>query len=119
MEGFKSQVLEYYKLEQKLKEHREEMKRQKTEQNTLTENIIQFMNINKIENCKVQDEVLHLKKQSQLESINKEYMSDILIKFFKDGIKSKHPEELAVSATDFILNNRDNQEKFKLVFKKK
>ena len=120
MDDFKAKVLELYNIEQNLKQYKSEIKKQNQSKEDLTNSIIQFMQVNDIENCKVQNEVLHLKKVTQLESINQDFMKSGLEQFFKGGnIKTNNIEELAKTATEYLMNNRENSEKSTLKFLKK
>ena len=121
MDEFKVKVLELYNIEQNFKTIKKEIKKQNQAKDDLTEEIVKFMQKNDIENCKVQNEVLHLKKITHLEAINKDFMKSGLEQFFKDGanIKTNNVEELATTATEFLMNTRENSEKATLRFLKK
>jgi hypothetical protein len=119
MEGFKECVKSYKDVDDKIKEHQKIMKTMKSEKDQLSEIIVKFMRTNNIENCNLDDAVLTIKTVGQLESVNKEYIHDKIMEFFKTGNVPSDAEQIALSTTEYLMNNRESTETFSLKLHKK
>lgn len=118
MDEFKSFVKEYVNLESKLKEHNAKIKEIKESKMKFEELIKVYMIEHDIDLCNLQNgDALILKKQNQLGGINKEYIHDNLVEFFKKP-NPKDATSLAEKATEFLMSNREAKEKCVLKIQK-
>jgi len=111
--AFKQMVIQYCELDDKVKEHNKQIKELKMAQKDLTESIMNYMSDRALEVCKAGDYgVLTLKTVSTKAPLNVETVRDNLSKILSDqDMMRKDPEDLATSGAEYIVNNREIEEK--------
>ena len=116
MDAFKSQVTEYCKIDDKIKELQALIKELKSQEKNLHDVLLEFMCNNNLEVCNAGDlGLITVHTTSSKASINKDSIRDGLIEVFKDKtVNSKNAEVVADSAAEYIINNRAVEEKKKL-----
>lgn len=111
MDHFRQCVSEYVKLEYLIKDLNTKLKGLREQKSGLTEPIVKYMIENNIDSCNLPDDSrLVMKSQIQLGSINKDYMYDTLVDFYKQPQPSD-AQKLAEKTTDTLLSNREVTEK--------
>ena len=112
MDQFRESVKEYIKLDEQMKEMNIKLKQMREQKGVLTEQVVGYMIKNNIECCNVSDEnKLVMKKQVQLGSINKDYITQTMEEFFKKPPKTQNAMELAQKTAETLLENRETNEK--------
>lgn len=111
MEDFRRTVTSFATVEASIKQLNAQVKALREQKEGLTEAIIKYMTDNNIESCNLPDESrLVLKSQIQLGALNKEYMYETLVDFYKEP-QPNDAKQLAEKTTDTLLGNRDVKEK--------
>jgi hypothetical protein len=116
MEAFKSQVAEYCKIDDKIKELQAVIKEFKSQEKNLHDVLLEFMCNNNLEVCNAGDlGLLTVQTTSSKASINKDTIREGLMEVLKDKtVNSKNAEIVADNAAEYIINNRAVEEKKKL-----
>lgn len=111
-EELSSNVIEWLKTSEKMKEINDLTKQLKETKNSLNDKIIELMIKHKVDSCKLPNgDNLVLKKQIQFAPLNKEYIQDSLKDMFSKPLPSKNPETIASSVTESLFNGRESTEK--------
>lgn len=110
---FKQTVVQYCEIDDKVKEHNKQVKELKLAQKDMTESIMNYMSDRSLEVCKAGDYgVLTLKTVTSKAPLNVETVRENLSKILGDkDMMSKDPEDLATSGAEYIVNNREVEEK--------
>jgi hypothetical protein len=119
MQEFRETVKQYVELEKQIKEMQSQIKTLKQTQQTFNENIINYMIEHNVDVCSLESEVLKLKKGSQLETINKEYINSKLKEFYNSAKITNNTQHMADLTAKYLLENRESKEKISLNLVKK
>jgi hypothetical protein len=111
--AFKQFVMQYCEIDDRVKEHNKQIKELKASLKDITESIMNYMSERSLEVCKAGDHgVLTLKTVTSKAPLNLDTIRENLSKVLSDEeIMSKSPEEIANSGAEYIVNNRDTEEK--------
>ena len=107
LEVFKEKVKEWLSLDDDIKTLNSHIKERKKRKNDLTPEILDFMNIHKIEDMNSDGHKLKYAESKVKKPINKDYIQKQLTNFLKNT-------QQADQATDFLLNNRETTTKIRL-----
>jgi|TARA_B110000971_G_C19883756_1_gene441944 hypothetical protein len=119
-EAFKKQVHEYCSIDEKIKESQAESKELKKQMADLGEQIIQYMSNQNLEVCNAGElGVLTILTSTTKSSLKKENIRDGIFTFMNDSTNaSLSREQFAENGADFIMNNRETEERKRLKRKK-
>jgi|TARA_B110000261_G_scaffold94194_1_gene106792 hypothetical protein len=119
-EAFKQKVNAYCEIDETLKLLQAEIKVNKTKFGELTESIIDYMSSQNLEVCNAGElGVLTLATTISKGSLKKENIKASILELLNDpDLKSVSRDEFAESGADYIMNNRQTEEKRKLKRKK-
>lgn len=112
-EAFKTLVVGFCEIDDKLKLINKEIKELKERQKGFSDDIVQYMSENSLEVCNAGNYgVLTLRKTMHKSSLNKQSLRDNLRKLLNNNdIMSQEKDQIAENGADFILNNRDSEER--------
>lgn len=110
---FKSQVVSYCDLDDRVKSLNKELKDIRQKQKEISENIMEYMTSNSLEVCNAGNYgVITLRTSVSKSGINKENVKESLSHIFNDtNMMSKSHEMLAEEASEYIMNNRETTER--------
>ena len=95
-----------------------ELKGIKKSYDELTETLKEYMINEKMTKIQLKNQkVLHLKEKKTFSALNKDYILETLKSFYNQPEQlHKKPDELAETATDFIIDNRESKVSWILKF---
>lgn len=111
--AFKQFVVQYCEIDDRIKEHNKQIKELKTSMKDVTESIMSYMSDRSLEVCKAGDYgVLTLKTVTTKAPLNVDTIRDNLTKYFSETeLSSKTPAELADLGAEYIVNNRESEDR--------
>ena len=103
---------DYYEISKLIQEKNSEIKKLRESKNEKEESLVKMMMKNNIEKINLEGKgSLVLKSQINLKAINKEYIFEKLVKLYETSKIPKEPTELASCTADFLIDNRNKDEK--------
>lgn len=112
-EAFKTNVVEYCTLDDKIKEYNALIKEIKEKQKILSESIMEYMSKNSLDVCNAGEfGILTLKTTITKSGVNKETVKESLEKMLKDGdLMSEDIATIVENGSELIMNNRETSER--------
>lgn len=112
-EVFKTNVVDYCTLDDKIKEYNVLIKETKEKQKMLSESIMEYMSRNSLEVCNAgQHGILSLKTTVTKSGVNKDTIKESLAKILNDhSLMSADVETIAENGSELIMNNRETSER--------
>lgn len=112
-EVFKTNVVDYCTLDDKIKEYNVLIKETKEKQKMLSESIMEYMSRNSLEVCNAgQYGILSLKTTVTKSGVNKDTIKESLAKILNDhSLMSADVETIAENGSELIMNNRETSER--------
>tara|TARA_Y100000389_G_scaffold205042_1_gene262354 strand:+ start:69 stop:443 length:375 start_codon:yes stop_codon:yes gene_type:complete len=112
-EAFKTNVVEYCTLDDKIKEYNALIKEIKEKQKMLSESIMEYMSKNSLDVCNAGEfGILTLKTTITKSGVNKETVKESLEKMLKDGnLMSEDIATIVENGSELIMNNRETSER--------
>ena len=112
-EVFKTNVVEYCTLDDRIKEYNALIKEAKEKQKMLSENIMEYMSKNSLDVCNAGEYgILTLKTTVTKSGVNKDSVKESLAKMLNDrNLMSTDIETIAENGSELIMNNRETSER--------
>ena len=118
MDEFRKWVQEYCTVDEKISHFNSETKALKQQQQSLGEMILQFMSTQNLEVCNAGDlGVLTIQTSNTKSALNKETIREGLLACMQES-STMSPEDFANHSADYIVNNRESEERKRLKRKK-
>lgn len=118
MDEFRKCVQEYCTIDEKIKNSNVEIKTLKQQQQGLSEMIMHYMTSQNLEVCNAGDlGVLTIQTSNTKSALNKESIREGLLACMQES-NTMSPEEFASHSADYIVNNRESEERKRLKRKK-
>jgi hypothetical protein len=118
MDEFRNGVQEYCSIDERVRQLQADIKNLKQQQQSLGEVIMHFMTSQNLEVCNAGDlGVLTIQTSNTKSALNKDAIREGLLTCMKSSKEMTH-EEFADHSADFIVNNRETEERKRLRRKK-
>ena len=113
MTEFSGFIQSYCQIDNEMKRLRKVLKEHNTQQQELSEKIIDYMKQNKLEICNAGElGIITLKKSNNRTALNKDSIKAGIVKILNNKeLMSKKEDEIAESGSDVIFNERETVEK--------
>jgi hypothetical protein len=115
MDQFKKNVHEYCIVDEQVKHFQNEIKALKQRQTGLSEDIMMYMTSQNLEVCNAGDNgILTIQTSNTKSALNKESIRASLLVCVKQSQDGLNTDEFVERSTEFILNNRETEERKRL-----
>jgi hypothetical protein len=101
----------FYNIDCEITGLNKKLKLLKEEKDTIGTKLLELMNKDKIDTIKIKEKCICKKTQNTPECLNESYLHESLSSFFDSTVKERDNNRYAESAVNFILENRQKNEK--------